>query len=540
MAAAGISAAQPHSDTGNPGPAAAENSGSGASIKDSLVRRMRSLLRTLRHPFPATVRHSAVLEVLSPLDGTLFPLDIRSPEFRWDGPVPEDGTWAIRISFKGSTYTVNALSDETAWTPSASVWEAVRAHSIETPATFSVSASGAGKARAEASVGFFTSRDPVGAPLFFRAVPSGRTFPEEKEYVKVKWKLGWVSSYSAPIVVMKKQSLCFNCHSASADGRTFGFDYNSDSNDMSSYLLFRDPGKTVSFSPENVFDWNDFRRGDNVHPFQANSSAISPDGRVIATDGRGLGLVAPNCPDLIQYTFPMRGIIVYRTIEDPAIKALPGGDDEGFIHYPTSWSPDGKYIYFFGAPVPAEFNKRNLATLKGEDTTEGRKLGWRELDKLYPIRYGVYRIPFSGGKGGRAEPVRGASNNGMSNYFPRVSPDGKWVVFTASANGAMLVREDSDLYIVPAAGGKARKLRSSGPRADSWHSWSPNGRWLAFASKSYGARTDIVLTHIDAAGQDSPPVVLTQMRDEDGLSANLPEFFNIRPGQLEKIIPRLN
>lgn len=114
------------------------------------------------------------------------------------------------------------------------------------------------------------------------------------------------------------------------------------------------------------------------------------------------------------------------------------------------------------------------------------------------------------------------------------------MVFNQSANGAMLLREDSDLYIVPAAGGEARKLRSSGPRADSWHSWSPNGHWLAFASKSYGPRTDIVLTHIDDAGEDSPPIVLTQMRDEDGLSANLPEFFNIQSGQLEEIIPRLN
>ena len=45
------------------------------------------------------------------------------------------------------------------------------------------------------------------------------------------------------------------------------------------------------------------------------------------------------------------------------------------------------------------------------------------------IRYDLYRIPFNHGKGGRAEPIIGASNDGMSNNFPKVSPDGKWIVF---------------------------------------------------------------------------------------------------------------
>jgi Tol biopolymer transport system component len=38
-------------------------------------------------------------------------------------------------------------------------------------------------------------------------------------------------------------------------------------------------------------------------------------------------------------------------------------------------------------------------------------------------------ISFNNGKGGKAMPIEGASNNGLSNYFPRVSPDGKWLLF---------------------------------------------------------------------------------------------------------------
>lgn len=101
----------------------------------------------------------------------------------------------------------------------------------------------------------------------------------------------------------------------------------------------------------------------------------------------------------------------------------------------------------------------------------------------------------------------------------------------------MVVREDSDIFIVPAEGGEPRKLKGNGPHADSWHSWSPNSRWLVFSSKSYGPRTELLLTHIDEDGNDSVPILLSHLRDEDGLVANLPEFFNLKPGQLEEIDP---
>jgi|GEM_PF-1111988 len=502
--------------------------------------RLNSTLGSPRQPsFSDTAQAGDALKVTYPFDGTLFPKDIRSPEFRWSGLIPRGATWFIRVSFKGSDHAVLGTSYETSWTPSAEAWDDIRAHSLENPATFEVSAS-TGPAAAKAGVTFLTSKDPAGAPIFYRAVPAGPVFPTEKEFPRVKWNLGWISSYAPPINVMKEQRLCFNCHAASADGKTFGFDYNTRSEDMSSYLLFRGSGRSVTIRPQNMFDWNDYKRIGGRDPFQANASAISPDGKVVVTAGKALSLLAPKCPDIIQYSIFLRGILLYRTFDDPEIKALPGADDESFVHYPGSWSPDGKYIYFFGGPVPAAFADRIKAKLDGKDGDEHRKLGWRELDKLYPMRYGVYRIPFNGGKGGKAEPIRGASDNGRSNFFPRISPDGKWVVFAQSANGGTLIREDSDLYIVPAAGGEARKLKGSGPLADSWHSWSPNGRWLAFASKSYGPRTDIVLTHISAGGEDSPPVVLTQLRDNSGLSLNLPEFFNIKPGQFEEIIPELN
>jgi tetratricopeptide (TPR) repeat protein len=124
-----------------------------------------------------------------------------------------------------------------------------------------------------------------------------------------------------------------------------------------------------------------------------------------------------------------------------------------------------------------------------------------------------------------AEPIAGASDNGMSNTFPKVSPDGKWIVFVKCKNG-QLMRPDGKLWIVPAAGGEARLMRCNTSLMNSWHSFSPNGRWMVFASKSNTPYTQLFLTHIDEDGNDSP-AILIENSTAANRAANIPEFINI-------------
>jgi Tol biopolymer transport system component len=149
------------------------------------------------------------------------------------------------------------------------------------------------------------------------------------------------------------------------------------------------------------------------------------------------------------------------------------------------------------------------------------------------IRYDLYRIPFNNGAGGRAERIAGASANGMSNTFPKVSPDGHWIVFVQCRN-AQLMRPDSKLYIVPATGGKARLMRCNTPLMNSWHSFSPDGRWMVFSSKARSPYTQMYLTHIDKAGNDSP-AILIENSTAANRAVNLPEFVNIPQDGIEAI-----
>jgi tetratricopeptide (TPR) repeat protein len=88
----------------------------------------------------------------------------------------------------------------------------------------------------------------------------------------------------------------------------------------------------------------------------------------------------------------------------------------------------------------------------------------------------------------------------------------------------MLLQRDSKLYIMPANGGTPRLMKCNTEKMNSWHSWSPNSRWLVFSSKNRGPYTQLYITHIDVNGNDSPPVLLENLVFENR-AANIPEFF---------------
>lgn len=64
---------------------------------------------------------------------------------------------------------------------------------------------------------------------------------------------------------------------------------------------------------------------------------------------------------------------------------------------------------------------------------------------------------------------------------PQLSPDGQWVAYVVTAADLERNVYDSDIHLVPAAGGPSFQL-TRGPRRDDSPRWSPDGQWLAFLS----------------------------------------------------------
>ena len=526
-----------------------------------------SLLAAARpSPAPGTL----VIDYPSP--GSVFPPDMIPPLFQWRDSSSSATVWRVEVRFAERAprvelwsqgekmqigeldnslvgYVPPTLTPEQAeahtWRPDEKVWNIIKSHSVRQSATVMISGYSGQNASEPVSTGQIEiqiSTDPVGAPILYRDVP---LLPATKEQIErgvikplpdsvlpdIKWELRYTSSAKSK-VVMQALPTCANCHSVSRDGKSLGIDVDGPQNDKGLYALV--PVRKVStISTDYIVHWSSFSDPDKTAQKRFGfMSQISPDGNYVITSIDVPGAHGRRIADRLyngsftfygfgQVFFPTRGVLAWYSRESRTLKTLPGADDPDYVHTSAFWSPDGKYLVFSRERARDPFAPGQPPAKYANDPNETQ------------MQYDLYRIPFNNGKGGKAERVIGASENGMSNNFPKVSPDGKWIVFVRNKNG-LLMRPDSQLYIVPFEGGVERRLNCNLKVMNSWHSFSPNGRWLVFSSKTPSYYTHMYLTHIDENGNDSPAILI-----EDATAANravnIPEFVNIPPGGLERI-----
>ncbi len=75
---------------------------------------------------------------------------------------------------------------------------------------------------------------------------------------------------------------------------------------------------------------------------------------------------------------------------------------------------------------------------------------------------------------------------------PVLSPDGAVVAFTVRGMDLKKDTSDSDIYMIPFAGGEPVRLTTS-PKAETSPKFSPDGKWLAFLSGREGDKTQVWL-----------------------------------------------
>lgn len=181
------------------------------------------------------------------------------------------------------------------------------------------------------------------------------------------------------------------------------------------------------------------------------------------------------------------------------------GTKRYFETYPA-WSPDGKSLYFSRADSAATYTD------------------------FKALKYHICRVDFDEQRrqfGIKADTV--FSTDG-SCVFPRVSPDGNFLLFTESDYGCFPIwHKEADLCMLDLRTGKLVPSEANSEETESFHSWSSDGRWVVFSSRREdGVFTRLYFSYVDENGSMAKPFLLPQStfeKDQPLLkSYNVPVF----------------
>ena len=201
-------------------------------------------------------------------------------------------------------------------------------------------------------------------------------------------------------------------------------------------------------------------------------------------------------------------LIIYDTEKHEVLADERFQDSISWETFPT-FSPDGKWIYFSSAQavqMPQQTEK---------------------------LQYSILRAPFSEeGAIGEVDTVYNALKRGGSVILPRISPDGRYMLYTWAQSGAFhMYHKEADLQMMDLQTGELVDTKPlNSPDVESHHVWSTNGKWVLFASKRVDTRyTRVFLAHWDGQ-RFGKPFLLPQKDPKQNtlflFSYNIPEFIS--------------
>ena len=208
-------------------------------------------------------------------------------------------------------------------------------------------------------------------------------------------------------------------------------------------------------------------------------------------------------------------------------------DSTEFEIYPF-WAPDGKTVYYCSAHF--EYN----------DSVE------HETDVIMrakEFKYCIYKKSFDPETMtfGPHEMVFDADSLDKSATLPRISPDGRFLVFTLGNYGCFHIwHHEADLWLMDLKTGAVGRMEGiNSDDTESYHSWSSNGKWLVVSSRREdGNYTRPFIAHVDEQGRGTKAFALPQADPEFHRqfmkSYNIPEFMRgpvkYRPQDFARIL----
>ena len=456
------------------------------------------------------------LTIVEPRPGAVLPANAAAPCITW-----VSNSSAVLVQIMGGQTRARAICTQLSWVPDREIWDRVRRAAIGSRITIDVAPLGGEDGRsilAGNSTFVVMDHKELHHPIAYLQLPV--PFRTAKRHPGLAtWRAARVSDPDEPPAFMTDLPVCANCHAYSADGTSMLLDMDIDG-DKGGFILAATK-REVTFTRADCHSWNSLAPLP-PSPYSFGLFArLSPDGRLAAaTVGETSLFVMIDRDDYSQLFFPVTGQIGIFDRARGTVTHLAGTTDPAFVHTGPSFDPSGKTVAFSRAPVRQDYVRavqEKIVQNESSDTTI------QALNARYPYQFDICTLPVPNAQGLAPMPLPGASANGKSNYFPRYSPDGRWIVFTRAPTGLVL-QPGSRLCVVPARGGEARELACNTERMNSWHSWSPDGNWLVFSAKGQREETEIFLARMHADGTSAPAIRLHRLH-MPRFACVVPEFL---------------
>ena len=191
-------------------------------------------------------------------------------------------------------------------------------------------------------------------------------------------------------------------------------------------------------------------------------------------------------------------LILYNPVKNTVSHISNGAND---LEVFPCWSADGRTLYY----CCAHFEIKDTAnTVVKEEIMRYREIKYDILAR----RWNPETYEFS-----EPDTIFACSQKGKSATLPRVSPDGRRMLFALGEYGCFHVwHKDADIYMLDLATGDARPLtKSNSDEAESYPTWSSNGKWVMFSSRREdGNYTRVYIAHVEPDGRTTKAFILPQ------------------------------
>ena len=193
-------------------------------------------------------------------------------------------------------------------------------------------------------------------------------------------------------------------------------------------------------------------------------------------------------------------------------------DTTEFEVFPA-WAPDGRTLYYCSAHFDRDSSVSRVSDI---------------INRYQELKYNIYKKSFDPDtrQFGPHKLVFSADSLDKSAVLPRISPDGRFLVFTLATYGYFHIwHHDADLWMMDLQTGACGPMNEVNSNdTESYHTWSSNGRWLVVSSRrDDGTFTRPFFAHIDKDGKCSKPFELPQADPDYHRQFlrcyNIPEFM---------------